>query len=437
MRKIVLLLLLTTASLSGCTKSEPGLAPDIRISPEIATRVTGLHFDRGDCIGLTVVKGTEHYLENRALTYDGAAFAAPGLIWYDDTKQSSTLTAYYPYSEAGVPAEFSVATDQRDGYAASDLLGAVREEVRPASTPVAMVFRHLMTQLTAVVDNRSGARITGLFFGGFIPQAEIDLGVPSATVKSDAQPAEVAACCVTEGSAYRAVLVPQRGVLTVRVTLDNGKEFSRSIAEAELAGGYRYDLALTVNALDIELTLSGEIADWQEGGSLGGQETGDTPSTLEYGGSVYSTTEIGGRVWMAENLRYIPEGATVGSGLWYPGGDAQQAGTSGMLYDYAFATGSASAGTEPVRGICPEGWHLPSREELAGWIDAGSETLRCAGFRSIVGETYGNANKGYLLGSSSQNGEFDCLAYVASGAAPSLTRLAVGDFAVSVRCVRD
>lgn len=436
MKKISSILLLAACFLSGCSTSGTDGAPALRIAPEIGTRVTGLHFDRDDRIGLTVVKGSETYLDNRELTYDGAAFTAPGVIWYDNINETSTLTAYYPYSAVGAPTRFAIATDQRDGCASSDLLGAVREEVRPASTPVAMLFRHLMTQLTVVVDNRSNARISGLFVGGFVPEADIDLRVPSATAKSDAAPAEVAACCVTEEASYRVVLVPQRTTLTLRILLDNGKEFSRSIAEAELAGGRRYDLSVTVTDIDIELTLSGEIQDWEEGGSLGG-DPGQETSGIEYGGVVYPTAEIGGRTWMAANLRYIPEGTAIGSGVWYPAGGEQEAEEAGLLYDYTLATGGAAAGTDPVRGICPEGWHLPSREELETLIGAETGFFRCAGFRRINGDSYGSAGKGYLLAATSSNGEFDCLSYLATGGTPTLTTLNVGSFGVSVRCVKE
>lgn len=46
------------------------------------------------------------------MTYDGSAFTASGLLWYNDLNETSTLTAYFPYSASGVPDEFSVARDQ-------------------------------------------------------------------------------------------------------------------------------------------------------------------------------------------------------------------------------------------------------------------------------------------------------------------------------------
>ena len=38
--------------------------------------------------------------------------------------------------------------------------------------------------------------------------------------------------------------------------------------------------------------------------------------------------------------------------------------TQGMLYDYATATAGASDGAGRIRGICPEGWHIPDADEL-------------------------------------------------------------------------
>jgi len=141
--------LLAAVALTGaaaCAEEDASL-PLVKIVPMIETRVTGLHFDSGDRIGLTIVRETGTYVDNRAMTYDGTAFKADGLLWYNDMNEKSTLTAYYPYAEEGAPTLFTVATDQRAGCTSSDLLAAVRKEVTPAAAPVSMRFRHLMEQL--------------------------------------------------------------------------------------------------------------------------------------------------------------------------------------------------------------------------------------------------------------------------------------------------
>lgn len=88
------------AAASGCADKRDAV-PGIRITPSIKTRVTGLHFDTGDCIGLTVTKNGSDYVRNHPMTYDGSAFTASGLLWYNDLNETSTLTAYFPYSGVG------------------------------------------------------------------------------------------------------------------------------------------------------------------------------------------------------------------------------------------------------------------------------------------------------------------------------------------------
>lgn len=66
MKKQLLLSAALAASLSvapGCAEKQDAVS-GITITPAIKTRVTELHFDTGDCIGLTVTKGGEDYVHN-------------------------------------------------------------------------------------------------------------------------------------------------------------------------------------------------------------------------------------------------------------------------------------------------------------------------------------------------------------------------------------
>lgn len=137
---------------------------------------------------------------------------------------------------------------------------------------------------------------------------------------------------MTADAAYRAILVPQQATLTVTVATGDGKSRSKTLSSAQLESGKRYDMSVVVTNIDIDVELSGEVVDWGDGGSLdgsgeggggdggggeGGGEGGD-PGTLSYGGVDYPTATIGGRVWMTRNLRYLPDGAQIGTGIWYP-----------------------------------------------------------------------------------------------------------------------
>ena len=71
MRKILFMALAVLIA-AGCAESEKGTLC-VKIAPAIRTRVTGLHFDTGDRIGLTISKGSAPYAENVPMTYDGRA----------------------------------------------------------------------------------------------------------------------------------------------------------------------------------------------------------------------------------------------------------------------------------------------------------------------------------------------------------------------------
>lgn len=97
-------------------------------------------------------------------------------------------------------------------------------------------------------------------------------------------------------------------------------------------------------------------------------------------GNVYKCTTIGGRVWMAENLKYLPkvEGTTASSDTLplyyvynYEGTNVNVAKASdnyktyGVLYNWPAAMNGAPSNSNPigVQGVCPSGWHLPNDAE--------------------------------------------------------------------------
>ena len=101
------------------------------------------------------------------------------------------------------------------------------------------------------------------------------------------------------------------------------------------------------------------------------EETDNDPTTVtDIDGNVYKTVTIGSQVWMAENLKTtkfrngdpIPlitdaaawASSTTGAYCNYDNDEAN-AEVYGRLYDWKSAN-------DP-RGICPEGWHIPTDAE--------------------------------------------------------------------------
>lgn len=87
-------------------------------------------------------------------------------------------------------------------------------------------------------------------------------------------------------------------------------------------------------------------------------------------GQVYATVSIGSQIWMAENLNYEPRYGW--SGCY--NNTARYCDVYGRLYSFAAAMDSVNQGgcgldgdctpNIPHRGICPDGWHIPTRTEF-------------------------------------------------------------------------
>ena len=116
-------------------------------------------------------------------------------------------------------------------------------------------------------------------------------------------------------------------------------------------------------------------------------------------GEVYKTVVIGGKRWMAENLRYIDASLkdSVSRSVCYPIKDynGSYAGEiyceRGRFYTLTTAMGvdpkwkkdiPSSLINVPHRGICPEGWHIPDSTEWKGLLEAAGsvDALRSKGY---------------------------------------------------------
>ena len=114
-------------------------------------------------------------------------------------------------------------------------------------------------------------------------------------------------------------------------------------------------------------------------------------------GKTYKTVKIGSQIWMAENLNFKTK-----KGSWCYDDNESNCARYGRLYTWAVAmdstgnwstngkgcgNGSICNPKTPVRGVCPEGWHLPSKTEweilfttVGGKSTAGSKLKSMSGW---------------------------------------------------------
>ena len=144
-------------------------------------------------------------------------------------------------------------------------------------------------------------------------------------------------------------------------------------------------------------------------------------------GQVYKTVQIGGQVWMAENLNYAYNEGTAKSYCYENSADS--CAKYGRLYLWSAAMDSAAvfgdggcgdglfceagSATFEVQGVCPAGWHLPRKAEFetlfaavggkmvavkalkstSGWMEDGNGT-DAFGFSALPAGNYRNGRFG-------------------------------------------
>ncbi len=387
MKKITILMLAAAFCLVSCSDDEKddkgggnGKDPvgDIVIDPLI-TGNTEFSFATGDQIGLTVTKadGTA-VAANAAVSYADNLFTTD-IEWYTD-EASSQVTAYYPYSSAGAPTTISIVTDQRDGYLGSEFLVATKSGVTPTANAVSMTFESLLNRVTINVDNQSAADISAVILRGLVPYADVDLAALEITARTSGPAADIAMYEAEANERYVALVIPQQVGFTIMVVTTEGKELTAAVSPSTLQKGGVFSVQVYVWDDKIE--------------AIDYEDFGDS---FRYEGDTYNTVTLAnGSRWMADNLRYIPEGYTPStdpteeSHIWYPytltlpeGHSGAQVSPNdvvvltddksitekGYLYDVYAAFGGVEITPENLyyyegtRGICPPGWHIPTRAE--------------------------------------------------------------------------
>ena len=188
-------------------------------------------------------------------------------------------------------------------------------------------------------------------------------------------------------------------------------------------------------------------------------------------GQTYKTVTIGTQTWMAQNLNY----ETANSYCYKD--SASYCTKYGRLYTWAAAMdsvgiwstngkgcgyGTTCSPTYPVRGVCLEGWHLPTQAEFktlftavdgqstagkvlkstSGWNSSGNGTdafafsALPAGYRNYYGEYFYEGDNAYFWSSTEDDSKFayNMYLYYDDGNAYMYNYKYYG---FSVRCLKD
>jgi uncharacterized protein (TIGR02145 family) len=127
-----------------------------------------------------------------------------------------------------------------------------------------------------------------------------------------------------------------------------------------------------------------------------------------YEGKTYKTVVIGTQTWMAENLNYNVSGSRCSEDD--TGGDSRgNCAKYGRLYNWATAMArpdcgyyDTCCGNVQPRGICPQGWHIPSEDDwdtltdyVGGSSTAGTKLKAASGWNVLPGIPTGTDDYGF------------------------------------------
>ena len=170
-------------------------------------------------------------------------------------------------------------------------------------------------------------------------------------------------------------------------------------------------------ALTIQFTS--DVSNTRSGVLLKVVLTNSCPATIQdvTGGTYYTTVRVKEQCWMKENLRTgnLTSGATIsiltdyatGSTTTpyrrYPNGENSNASTYSYLYNWPAVANNGSTVTDGMSGLCPSGWHIPTRQDVVTFYNNTTASFRTSssGFNAKMAgrATYTNTTGYYDFGS--------------------------------------
>ena len=272
--------------------------------------------------------------------------------------------AYYDSSMAATQIDSATINFPENTYNATLSFGDTRYNGYEDKAVINLTDYFLTTQVPVKVNVWSDSDVEGcevdLFptSGGLVGYMRIGY-VEFVSKKTD----KACALVVSEGDNIYAEYESAYGNKTVKATATWGKADAAKSSSSSVPGSS----SSVIPGTDPGSPVFGTLTDTRDG-------------------QVYKTIKIGTQTWMAENLNYNPgDVSSMGSYAWSGcyGNESSNCTKYGRLYTWEVAMYNADCAfgkecnaslnsTTPVRGVCPQGWHLPSHyefEELINYID--------------------------------------------------------------------
>lgn len=404
---------LTLMSCTGNSDKEeiPGGRLAISIAPSsLELTKSATSFYEWDNIGLSVVAwmdGKEQDLtgirnEDNVcyMCSDGAFVPASSPAYFPDRKSKCTFYSYYPYNSNGfeedsniLPVEVKSDQSAFSGYKDSDYMVSIARDVDPSPAPVPMTFSHILSRVSVNLIAGEGCSIAELkkmpvILKSLYTKVLYDVEkkeFSDYSVKSDIKAFTGSLQDIQDGiGGIAAIVLPQTfraGESLIYLEIYDKTLAYKPSEEIVFEPGKDnvFNITVTITNMGPSISVSSEIREWSDGGTVSGsaeEESKFLGTVNDIDGNEYHYVEIDGLYWMARNLytTKLNDGTAVefregGNADWmaleipaytYFENKQENLAKLGALYNYkVIETGK----------ICPEGWRVPTKDELAALID--------------------------------------------------------------------
>lgn len=236
----------------------------------------------------SVAYSSQLYTNTRITANGAGGFTYSIPMFYPSDGTAVDFFAVHPYAEnasLASPLSFAIQTDQtvQENYLKSDLLYGNKTSVAPQIGTIPITFYHRLAKLDFVITSRSAAidlnRLTEITILGMLPETTIDIqtgrrtvatGLPT-TVRAYGSASVSGEVGNQTATGFTAIVVPQIAPEAQRLfglMIDGRMMYYTPTADFGFASGNKY--TVTLNVADTGITESSQIADWIDGGTIGG-----------------------------------------------------------------------------------------------------------------------------------------------------------------------
>ena len=248
---------------------------------KVAVSGNSASFETGDAISLYAWTGSASPVPatrvvdgiKKTLAADGSWTPASPMLWRDNVSMHYFLGIYPARTVTDFTAD-AYTLDPAD--AQSDLLVATRlEGIKATDNPVALTFDHAMAKLQVNLSFRtqwaSAPTVTSVTATAK-KTATVDYLSKTVSATGTAAPVALTA---KSNAAWSGLQVPQEGVRTITIRIDDKDYVFTHTADIPLAGGKYTTVNLNVGRDKIELASAITISNWIAGSTISGGEAQD------------------------------------------------------------------------------------------------------------------------------------------------------------------